>query len=276
LVALDADAHLPADVIADGSLPAAKLAQGACEVGEVLKWNGETGWACAEDVGFDPTTLDGWDTDASDDLTTATTFAGEVTGTADALTIADGAVTAAKLSESYLPAAGGTASGVLGAQGGLKLATTGALPSCEAASRGLMYLVPGDAGVSDAGYVCIKKSDDTYAWRKLFSSAKTDVESSTCNNVSNFCGGGGNCQRTITCPAGTGLTSVELNYCQGSGCNSLSSKATPSSKPAWVTFGAGCSTSGLSGACTATWTWGSGCCCDSDDYNKGQLKGVCE
>ena len=54
-----------------------------------------------------------WDTNAANDLTTATVFGGAVTGTSGALSFPDASISAAKLAESYLNAAGDSVTGTL-------------------------------------------------------------------------------------------------------------------------------------------------------------------
>lgn len=41
------------------------------------------------------------------------------------------------------------------------------LPVADASNRGSFAVVLGGPGVADVLYVCLKKSDDTYAWVKL-------------------------------------------------------------------------------------------------------------
>ncbi len=106
--------------LADGAVTGVKIASMGASIGQVLKWNGTT-WAPADDdtgtggsdgdtdstnelqtlslsgnqltiSGGNTVTFTGWDTDASDDLTTSTTFGGDVSGTYSALDINAGVV----------------------------------------------------------------------------------------------------------------------------------------------------------------------------------------
>ena len=121
----------------DGSLTVDDFGDSGCGDGQVIKWvTGSGVWTCANDLGgggaeytagtglllagtefsvvaatiegwatgvcYDTPTelsgaLSGWDQDGSDDLTTDTVFAGDVSGTHDSLVIAGGAVTEGKL-----------------------------------------------------------------------------------------------------------------------------------------------------------------------------------
>lgn len=48
--------------------------------------------------------------------------------------------------------------------GGVILATTGSKPSAGSAYRGMFWVTQGGAGVPDQVEMCMKKTDDTYAW----------------------------------------------------------------------------------------------------------------
>lgn len=44
----------------------------------------------------------------------------------------------------------------------------GVLPTCDAASRGQFWYVPGGAGVADTVSVCAKDNTDVYDWRTIY------------------------------------------------------------------------------------------------------------
>lgn len=49
-----------------------------------------------------------------------------------------------------------------------QVAAIGALPAAAANLRSQLRIVQGGAGVPDAGYICVKKGDDTYDWLQIF------------------------------------------------------------------------------------------------------------
>jgi hypothetical protein len=52
--------------------------------------------------------------------------------------------------------------------GGIRLNTTTAKPTCDASLRGTFWLTQGGAGVKDQLEVCAKDATDAYAWRTLY------------------------------------------------------------------------------------------------------------
>lgn len=52
--------------------------------------------------------------------------------------------------------------------GGIRLNTTTARPTCSASQRGTLWFTQGGAGVKDSLAVCAKDATDTYAWRTLY------------------------------------------------------------------------------------------------------------
>jgi hypothetical protein len=52
--------------------------------------------------------------------------------------------------------------------GGVKLNTVAAQPTCNASNRGTMWFTQGGTGVKDALQVCAKDAADAYAWRTLY------------------------------------------------------------------------------------------------------------
>ncbi len=54
--------------------------------------------------------------------------------------------------------------GELNADGGIRLSTAGAQPTCDSAHRGLMWNVEGGVGVADIFQVCQKDASENYAW----------------------------------------------------------------------------------------------------------------
>lgn len=60
-------------------------------------------------------------------------------------------------------------SGLLQADGGVRVSTVAVKPSCSTASdRGLIWVTPGASGDKDKVEVCAKDSTDTFAWRLLY------------------------------------------------------------------------------------------------------------
>jgi len=57
---------------------------------------------------------------------------------------------------------------VLEVNGGMRLNTTTAKPTCDVTQRGTFYVVQGGAGVQDTVEVCAKAADDSYAWRTIY------------------------------------------------------------------------------------------------------------
>ena len=53
--------------------------------------------------------------------------------------------------------------------GDVSIGGSGALPTASATYRGRIWVVQGASGVADQAYVCMKKSDDTYAWQQITS-----------------------------------------------------------------------------------------------------------
>jgi len=52
--------------------------------------------------------------------------------------------------------------------GGVRLNTTTAKPTCDASHRGTLWFTQGAAGVKDTLEVCAKDASDTYSWRTLY------------------------------------------------------------------------------------------------------------
>ena len=52
--------------------------------------------------------------------------------------------------------------------GGIRLNTVTAKPTCDTTQRGTFWVTQGTAGVKDAVEVCAKDAGDTYAWRPLY------------------------------------------------------------------------------------------------------------
>ncbi|MCX7768160.1 MAG: hypothetical protein N2110_03935, partial [Flavobacteriales bacterium] len=111
------------------------IAQMGATAGQVLKWNGTT-WAPANDdnttytagtgISISGTTITNTgDTDASNDLTTTTNFAGDVTGVYNNLQIASGAVGTAELANNAVTSAKIQDGTITGADLNQMSATTG-------------------------------------------------------------------------------------------------------------------------------------------------------
>lgn len=56
------------------------------------------------------------------------------------------------------------ASGVLSTDKGTRLSTSGAQPTCDATTRGLLWNIEGGAGVADILQICQKDAGDAYVW----------------------------------------------------------------------------------------------------------------
>ncbi len=54
--------------------------------------------------------------------------------------------------------------GIVGATGGIQLNTSGSQPTCDASVRGLLWNIPGGAGVADILQACQKDAADAYSW----------------------------------------------------------------------------------------------------------------
>jgi hypothetical protein len=52
--------------------------------------------------------------------------------------------------------------------GGVRLNTVTAKPTCDATVRGTLWVTQGGAGVKDAVEVCAKDAGDVFAWRTIF------------------------------------------------------------------------------------------------------------
>ncbi|MBI4193222.1 MAG: prepilin-type N-terminal cleavage/methylation domain-containing protein [Candidatus Colwellbacteria bacterium] len=52
--------------------------------------------------------------------------------------------------------------------GGIRLNTSGAKPTCAATTRGLFWVTQNGAGVQDKVEVCAKNASDVYAWRTIY------------------------------------------------------------------------------------------------------------
>jgi hypothetical protein len=64
---------------------------------------------------------------------------------------------------------GTTAPGAkLEVNGGIRLNTATAKPTCDASQRGTLWFTQGGAGVKDTLEVCAKDANDVYAWRTLY------------------------------------------------------------------------------------------------------------
>jgi len=63
---------------------------------------------------------------------------------------------------------GRTPTAQLEVDGGLRLNTTLAKPTCDSTQRGTLWFTQGGAGVKDTLEVCAKDASGTYAWRTLY------------------------------------------------------------------------------------------------------------
>jgi hypothetical protein len=52
--------------------------------------------------------------------------------------------------------------------GGVRLNTATAKPTCDSTQRGIFWVTQGTAGVKDNVEVCAKDATDAYAWRTLY------------------------------------------------------------------------------------------------------------
>ena len=50
---------------------------------------------------------------------------------------------------------------------GVKIATSGSLPTASSALRGTIWMVQGDSGVADTLHICMKDASDSYIWVTL-------------------------------------------------------------------------------------------------------------
>ncbi|HOZ55892.1 MAG: hypothetical protein BWY51_00569 [Parcubacteria group bacterium ADurb.Bin316] len=55
----------------------------------------------------------------------------------------------------------------LDVQGDMRIVTTGVRPECNATNRNKFWLSQGGASVADIFSVCLKKSDESYAWKEI-------------------------------------------------------------------------------------------------------------
>ncbi|TNF24960.1 MAG: hypothetical protein EP329_23910 [Deltaproteobacteria bacterium] len=148
------------------------LSSQTCGTNKVAIGVSTTGTLTCQDVST-------WDRDASNDLTTTTTFAGDVTGTYSALTIPAGKVTASKLDRAYLPRSGGTVNGtVVGTclrpwrTGYLAFGSCGALPTGytqpTAQSDGISIAPASNPAVGDDETLFFTTHDDCDATERVF------------------------------------------------------------------------------------------------------------
>jgi Chaperone of endosialidase len=156
-----ADNAVNTSEIAGGAVTATKLANMGAASGQVLKWNG-TAWAPAADQSGSFTVLPGagidvtvsgsnyivintGDTDASNDLTTTTTFGGDVSGTASNLQINAGAVINADMAPNSI----GTSNLINGAVTGAKINGMSAAIGQVLKWNGTTWAPANDAGGGD-------------------------------------------------------------------------------------------------------------------------------
>ncbi len=70
---------------------------------------------------------------------------------------------AARAALAVLGTAGGTMTGAIVTNSGVRM-TTGAKGTCDVTARGMLWVVTAAGGVTDELWVCLKAAADTYSW----------------------------------------------------------------------------------------------------------------